>query len=86
MVLDSRAPSIPLDQYIYNETRYTMLKQSNPEVAAELLHLAQDEVAQRWKMYEYLSKMPGNGDVKPAETPKPAPAAASKAGGNGHGD
>ena len=32
--LDSRAPSVPLKQYIYNETRYTMLAKSNPEAAA----------------------------------------------------
>jgi pyruvate-ferredoxin/flavodoxin oxidoreductase len=86
MVLDSRAPSIPLDQYIYNETRYTMLKQSQPEVAAELLEQAQEGVAQRWKLYEYLAQKPANGEVKVAETPKPAPAAAAKASGNGHGD
>src|SRR5208283_3737199 len=29
--LDSRAPSIPLEKYIYNETRYTMLVNSDPE-------------------------------------------------------
>ena len=29
--LDSRAPSIALKDYIYNETRYTMLVKSNPE-------------------------------------------------------
>ncbi len=44
-VLDSRAPSIPLDQYIYNETRYTMLRQSNPEAAKALLDEAQEDVA-----------------------------------------
>ncbi len=31
-VLDSAAPSIPLEQYIYNETRYTMLRQHDPRV------------------------------------------------------
>ncbi len=36
-VLDSKAPSIPLEQYIYNETRYTMLVNSNPEEAKKLL-------------------------------------------------
>jgi pyruvate-ferredoxin/flavodoxin oxidoreductase len=55
-VLDSKAPSIPLEQYIYNETRYTMLRQSNPEAAKELLVLGQQDVNTRWKRYEALAK------------------------------
>jgi pyruvate-ferredoxin/flavodoxin oxidoreductase len=51
-VLDSAAPSIPLEQYIYNETRYTMLRQHDPESAKELLGLAQRDVVERWKGYE----------------------------------
>ena len=35
--LDSRAPSIPLEKFIYNDTRYTMLKHSNPDEAKRLL-------------------------------------------------
>src|SRR5208337_4139721 len=55
-VLDSRAPSIPLEQYIYNETRYTMLRQSNPEEAKILLAEAQQDVKERWKRYEALAQ------------------------------
>jgi pyruvate-ferredoxin/flavodoxin oxidoreductase len=57
MQLDSKPPSLPLEIYIYNETRYSMLKHSNPEAAADLLRLAQEDVVRSWKMYEYLSKM-----------------------------
>ncbi len=40
-----RAPaSIGLKDYIYNETRYTMLVKSNPEEAKRLLDLAQEDV------------------------------------------
>ena len=42
--LDSRAPKIPLKDYAYNETRYRMLTQSNPEAAARLLAEAQAAV------------------------------------------
>ena len=35
--LDSKAPSIPLKQYAYQEARYTMLVRSDPTAAAELL-------------------------------------------------
>jgi pyruvate-ferredoxin/flavodoxin oxidoreductase len=55
-VLDSKSPSIPLEDYIYNETRYTMLRQSNPEGAKELLGLAQQDVNDRWKRYEALAQ------------------------------
>jgi pyruvate-ferredoxin/flavodoxin oxidoreductase len=54
--LDSRAPSIPLEQYIYNETRYTMLRQSNPDEAKLLLAEAQQDVTDRWKRYEALAQ------------------------------
>jgi len=56
-VLDSRAPSIPLEQYIYNETRYTMLVNSNPEEAKKLLMAAQENVNERWKLYQHMASM-----------------------------
>ena len=59
--LDSRAPSITLKEYIYNETRYTMLVKSNPEEAKKLLDLAQQDVAERWKLYDYMAHEPFNG-------------------------
>jgi pyruvate-ferredoxin/flavodoxin oxidoreductase len=57
-VLDSKAPSVPLEKYMYNETRFTMLRQSNPEAAAELLREAQADADERWRTYEYLAKQP----------------------------
>ena len=56
MVLDSRAPSVSLDKYIYNETRYTMLRQSDPEGAKALLDAAQNDAIERWKHYEALAQ------------------------------
>ncbi len=56
--LDCKAPRIPLKQYIYNETRYRMLVQSNPEAAAELLEHAQAAVHARWARY---AAMAGQG-------------------------
>jgi pyruvate-ferredoxin/flavodoxin oxidoreductase len=55
--LDSRAPSIPLEKYIYNEARYTMLVNSDPEEAKLLLHEAQDNVNERWKLYQHMAAM-----------------------------
>jgi pyruvate-ferredoxin/flavodoxin oxidoreductase len=53
--LDSSRPSIPLDEYYYSETRYRMLKQSDPTAAAHLLKEAKQDVLQQWKTYHALS-------------------------------
>ena len=57
--LDSRPPTIALKDYIYNETRYTMLAKSNPEEAKKLYKLAQEDVAAKWKLYEHMSHQTG---------------------------
>jgi pyruvate-ferredoxin/flavodoxin oxidoreductase len=57
--LDSRPASIPLEKYVYNEGRYTMLVQTAPEAAALLLAEAQKDVATRWKLYEHWANLPG---------------------------
>jgi pyruvate-ferredoxin/flavodoxin oxidoreductase len=62
LTLDSRPPSLPLAKYIYNETRYTMLVQADPSAARELLGLAQDDVNERWRTYEYLASLPAGGN------------------------
>jgi pyruvate-ferredoxin/flavodoxin oxidoreductase len=66
--LDSKAPSIPLKQYVYNEARYTMLTRSNPDAARDLLTLAQDDVERQWRVYSNRASMPGR-----AQTPGIAP-------------
>jgi pyruvate-ferredoxin/flavodoxin oxidoreductase len=49
--LDSRAPSIPLKKYVYQEARYSMLARNDPEEAYRLLELAQGDVDRRWRVY-----------------------------------
>ena len=66
--LDSKGPSIRLKEYTYREARYTMLARSNPELAAELLKEAQDDVERHWRVYSARASMPGRG-----ETPHIAP-------------
>jgi pyruvate-ferredoxin/flavodoxin oxidoreductase len=58
--LDSHDPKIPLQDYIYTEGRYRMLKQSDPEAAKFLLDLAQKSADQRWRQYKRLAE---NGAV-----------------------
>jgi pyruvate-ferredoxin/flavodoxin oxidoreductase len=59
--LDSKAPSVPLRSYAYNETRYSMLAHSDPETARRLLEEAQSDVRTRWRMYEHLAGLPAAG-------------------------
>ena len=62
--LDSRAPSLPLDKYAYNETRYTMLTHSDPRAAKKLLALAQEDASNRWKLYQDWATQPPVGSAK----------------------
>ena len=55
--LDSKAPSIPIKEYAYNETRYKMLTKTNPEAAKSLIKLAQEDVDEKWHIYEQLASM-----------------------------
>jgi pyruvate-ferredoxin/flavodoxin oxidoreductase len=55
-VLDSLPPSIPFQDYAYNEIRYRMLADSRPEEAERLLALAQQDVRHRWQVYEDLAR------------------------------
>ena len=59
LILDSKAPSIPVKEYAYNETRYRMLAQSNEARAEELMKLANDDAAQRWQKLQKLAVMYG---------------------------
>ncbi|MBN1783201.1 pyruvate:ferredoxin (flavodoxin) oxidoreductase [bacterium] len=60
LTLDSKAPAIPLKDYVYNETRYSMLTKTRPEAAAQLLKDAQEDVRKRWRAYAHLAEMPVN--------------------------
>jgi pyruvate-ferredoxin/flavodoxin oxidoreductase len=66
--LDSKAPSIPLKQYIYEEARYSMLARSHPDHARELLRMAQDDVERQWRVYESRAAMAGEGLLAPDDS------------------
>jgi pyruvate-ferredoxin/flavodoxin oxidoreductase len=67
--LDSRPPSIPLKDYIYNESRYTMLQRAHPDTAAELLIEATDDVERTWRVYSARASMPGR-EASPNISPR----------------
>ena len=67
LTIDSKAPSIPLEQYVYNETRYRMLLQSDEVRSEQLIERAKQGVKQRYAHYQKLAAEPDyNGDGKAA--------------------
>jgi pyruvate-ferredoxin/flavodoxin oxidoreductase len=55
--LDCGDPKIPLQDYIYTEGRYRMLRQSDPEAARLLLDQAQRAVLHHWQQYKQLAQI-----------------------------
>jgi len=56
--LDSKPPDLPLEDYVYYETRYKMLLQSRPEIAKKLLENAKRDIIKRRRLYELWASMP----------------------------
>lgn len=54
--LESKGLKIPFKEYAYMETRYKMLTKTHPELANKLMEEAQQDVNNRWKMYEEMGK------------------------------
>jgi pyruvate-ferredoxin/flavodoxin oxidoreductase len=61
LTLDSRAPKLPLIEYLRMENRFRMLELSKPDVARELFAQAQEDVRLQWALYEYLASRPVSG-------------------------
>ena len=62
LTLDSKDPTVPLEQYAYNETRYRMLLQSDEPRAEHLMQEAKKEVAKRWEHYRQLAATYAHGE------------------------
>jgi pyruvate-ferredoxin/flavodoxin oxidoreductase len=59
-LLDSRAPSIPLQEFAAKEGRYSLLARSKPELAGRLMTLAQADVNERRHVYEQMAGIARN--------------------------
>lgn len=69
--LDSRAPRIPLEEYIYNENRYRVVRNMNPQAAARFLKQAQQVVNEKWREYERMAADYATGDGAAGKPPAP---------------
>ena len=55
--LDSKAPSAPLEDFMYMETRFTRVVKDDAELGAKLLKQAQEEVDTKWERLELYRDM-----------------------------
>src|SRR5450756_533522 len=55
LVLDSKAPTMPLREFAAKEGRYTLLARSKPELAERLMKIAQADVDERRRLYEQMA-------------------------------
>ncbi len=69
--IDSKAPSLPLKEYIYNENRYRILQRMKPEAAAEFLKEAERLIAAKWKLYTQMAQ--DDSDAAAKSNGKPGP-------------
>ncbi|MBT4311275.1 MAG: pyruvate:ferredoxin (flavodoxin) oxidoreductase [Anaerolineae bacterium] len=55
--LDSKAPSIPISDFAYNEARFRVLTQNDESRAETLMKSAEKDAHARWNLYEQMAKM-----------------------------
>ena len=55
--LDSRPPKLKFRDVAMKEARYAMLERSNPEAFERLLLAAQDDIDERWRLYEQFAEV-----------------------------
>ncbi len=67
--LDSKKPSIRFKEFAWQEARFAMLARSQPEEAERLFRLAQDDIDERWSVYEQMADIERNlpGDLEDEE-------------------
>ena len=56
-VIDSKDPTISLDEFLYNENRFATIKNDHPERATEFLALANAGIKQRWERLQALKAL-----------------------------
>ncbi len=55
--LDSKPQEIPLEEYLYSESRYTRLIKQDASKAKELLQMAEEDVKHKWERIDMLGNL-----------------------------
>jgi pyruvate-ferredoxin/flavodoxin oxidoreductase len=77
LMLDSRAPTRKVQEYLLQQTRFKVLTKSKPHDAERLWKLAQQDVERRYRMYEYMASRKTE-PVTPGSDASAKPAAAKE--------
>jgi pyruvate-ferredoxin/flavodoxin oxidoreductase len=64
LLIDYKEPTIPVDKYMYNETRFRMLVQSDEARAEALLKLSREDAKARWSFYSQMAAMHYNENIE----------------------
>ncbi|MGP8215112.1 MAG: pyruvate:ferredoxin (flavodoxin) oxidoreductase [Bacteroidia bacterium] len=56
-VIDSKEPTMPLEEFLYSETRFSSIKRQNPVHAKELLEHAKENTNYRWEKLKALKSL-----------------------------
>ncbi|MGV3528259.1 MAG: pyruvate:ferredoxin (flavodoxin) oxidoreductase [Flavisolibacter sp.] len=56
-VVDSKDPSVQLDEFLYHENRFATIKNNDPERGAEFLTMANEGLRQRWEKIDALKNL-----------------------------
>ncbi|NLG16436.1 MAG: pyruvate:ferredoxin (flavodoxin) oxidoreductase [Fibrobacter sp.] len=57
LIIDSKDPTLPLADYVYNENRYKILQRSNPEMSKKFIDHAQKSVISKIKTLKQMAAM-----------------------------
>ena len=55
--LDSKAPAVPLKDYLLTEGRYRILQQNDPAASHRLIEMAEKAAEERWRHYKQLAEL-----------------------------
>ena len=54
-VIDSKEPTLPIKDFMYNENRFKVIKAKNPDLAEQFLLQAESDRNSRWQKLQILS-------------------------------
>ncbi|MBZ0110559.1 MAG: hypothetical protein K8F52_18045, partial [Candidatus Scalindua rubra] len=55
LLINSKEPSTPFEEYAYRENRYKALRAADPETAEELMTQAKADITRRWKLLKHMA-------------------------------
>ncbi len=64
LVIDSKDPTVSVEEYAYKETRYRMLMQADEARAEALMKQARSDVTKRWQLYKQMAEIEYQNSAK----------------------